>query len=156
MKFQTYLTQYTTAPNALSDLKSRLKNLIRGKKSKKPEAGKPAEGAKPAEPTPTNGAAPTETTTATEATPATTGKPHLLNASVYFMLTIELQQKRNLPNPPFLLLLWLSQPRQRMPVRNHPFKCHDEIETDDRISDFRCSGSPQSRGTCQGRGACEG
>jgi len=55
-------------------LKAKLKNLFKGKKSKKTE-DKPAEAAaKPAEPTPTDGAAATETTTAE--TPAPAGKWH--------------------------------------------------------------------------------
>lgn len=59
----TYLA--STAPNALSDLKAKLKGFLKSKTSKKTE--KPAEAAKPAEPTPTNGAAATETTPAVPA-----------------------------------------------------------------------------------------
>ena len=71
----TYLAP--TAPNALSDLKAKLKGFLKSKTSKKTEkpAEKPAETAKPVEATPTNGAAPT-TTTAAEPAPAAVRKYH--------------------------------------------------------------------------------
>jgi hypothetical protein len=53
---------FLPAPNALSDLKAKIKNLLKGKKSKKAE-DKPAAATKTEEPA-TNGA------TATEAAPA--------------------------------------------------------------------------------------
>jgi hypothetical protein len=59
-----------TAPNALSDLKSKLKGLFKNKKSDKP-ADKPAE---PAAATATEGDAPTATKDAAEPTPAPAGR----------------------------------------------------------------------------------
>jgi hypothetical protein len=53
---------YLPAPNAFSDLKTKIKNLLKGKKSKQAE-DKPVEATKTEEPV-TNG------TTATEAAPA--------------------------------------------------------------------------------------
>jgi len=61
-----------TAPNAINDLKARLKGLF-GKKAKKTE-DKPAEAAKPTEPTPAVAAPATETKPA-EPVPATEAKP---------------------------------------------------------------------------------
>lgn len=58
------------APNALSDLRSKIKGLFKSKKSTKP-ADKPAE---PAPTTATEGEAPTATKDATEPAPAATGK----------------------------------------------------------------------------------
>jgi hypothetical protein len=49
---------FLPAPNALSDLKAKLKNLLKGKKSKKAE-DKPAETTKTEQPA-TNGATATE------------------------------------------------------------------------------------------------
>jgi len=72
----TDMSLFVTAPNTLTDLKARFKGLVRGKKSKKPEADKTTEAAKPAEHTAAsaNGSAPTETTAAAEPAPATAPK----------------------------------------------------------------------------------
>jgi hypothetical protein len=65
-------TTFAIAPNALSDLKNKLKGLFKGKKSTTP-ADKPAE---PAAATATEVEAPTATKDAAEATPAPAGKNH--------------------------------------------------------------------------------
>jgi hypothetical protein len=68
-------TTFAIAPNALSDLKNKLKGLFKSKKSTTP-ADKPAE---PAAPTATEVEAPTATKDAAEATPAPAGKNHLVS-----------------------------------------------------------------------------
>ncbi|KAH8789636.1 hypothetical protein BGZ57DRAFT_83801 [Hyaloscypha finlandica] len=60
-------------PNALSDLKAKLKNLLKGKKSKKAE-DKPAETTKTEQPA-TNGATATEAAPPVPAVVATTETP---------------------------------------------------------------------------------
>ena len=77
-------TSLDTAPNALSDLRSKLKGLFKSKKSAKP-ADKPAE---PAAATATESEAPTATKDAAEPTPAPAGgSPCAMAICPYILLT---------------------------------------------------------------------
>jgi hypothetical protein len=97
-------------PNAFSELKAKIKNLLK-RKDKKPAEDKKTEDVKPTE---TNGATPTETAPAEPAAaPARKSSRITLNA---YLTLMTLNQPKPLSSQHLLLSLLLSLPRLKLLV----------------------------------------